>query len=304
MIVYEFSISQEDAGLRIDQFLFAKEEISITRSQIKKRIQEREIRVNGQFVKAGHKTKVGDHIEWCFQEVRPLNAQPQDIPVTILYENEDLAFVDKPAGMVVHPSIGHVDGTLVNALLFHFDALSEDALRPGIVHRIDKDTSGVLVVAKSDEAHKALNFIFKEHRLVRQYHALCFAPSLPEKGSFETTHARDPKNRYRFTSRTGEGRVAITHYDILEKYPNKLALLQCTLETGRTHQIRMHLYEANSPILSDPLYGFKNTVQSKFINRVGLHAHSLSFEWKGEDICVVSPYPTDFANALEKLRAL
>ncbi len=317
MIVYKFSISEADSGTRLDQVLFEKEEISVTRSQIKRRISEHEILVNGKPKKAGYKTKVGDDIEWCFQEVRPLNAMPQDIPIKILFENDDLAFVEKPAGMVVHPSIGHPDQTLVNALLFHFKSLSEDAIRPGIVHRIDKETSGVLVVAKSDAAHQKLNNIFREHDLVREYHAICFAPALKENGVFETEHARDPKNRFRFTGvpqpkkvlEEGEEdlkvvRQAITHYEILEKFENKYALVKCTLETGRTHQIRMHLLEANAPIISDKLYGFKNTVKTRFIERVALHARTLSFDWNGENISVQSEYPADFANALEKLRAL
>ncbi len=315
MIVYKFSITKADAGTRLDQFLFGKEEISVTRSQIKRRISEHEILVNGEPKKAGYKTKIGDSIEWCFQEVRPLNAMPQDIPITILFENDDLAFVEKPAGMVVHPSIGHPDQTLVNALLFHFNSLSKDAIRPGIVHRIDKETSGVLVVAKSDDAHQKLNTIFRTHDLVREYHAICFAPSLPETGVFETEHARDPKNRFRFTGRpqrthdTDEesdksARMAITHFEILEKFPNKYALVKCTLETGRTHQIRMHLMEADSPIISDKLYGFKNTVKTRFIDRVALHARTLALDWNGEQIRIQSEYPEDFASALEKLRGI
>lgn len=301
---YAFNISKGDARKRLDIYLFECEEITITRAQIKKRNEEGEIRVNGELRKSGYKLKFQDQIEWNYRPVRPLNAIAQNIKLDILFENKELAFINKPAGMVVHPAIGHPDGTLVNALLFHFSTLSKDPIRPGIVHRIDKDTSGVLVVAKTDEAHQKLGKIFREHDLIREYHAICFAPSLPDQGSFDTTHARDPKNRYRYSSKTGEGRRSITHFEVLERFPNQYALVKCRLETGRTHQIRMHLLEANAPIIGDALYGFKNTIVNRFIDRVALHAELLSFDWNGEKIAIHSEYPEDFHFAVEKLRAM
>lgn len=214
--------------------------------------------------------------------------------------------VNKPAGMVVHPSPGHASGTLVNALLHHFDELPVigNALRPGIVHRIDKDTSGAMVVTKSDAAHRHLSDLFKTHDIDRTYHALVFGPGLADHGTFNTLHGRDPNHRMRYTSRVREGRHAVTHFQVRERFHHGVCLVECRLETGRTHQIRMHLSEANAPILADPIYGGKAAQEARIIARLALHARTLGFvNVDGNKVFCEAPYPVDFENALTNLRA-
>jgi 23S rRNA pseudouridine1911/1915/1917 synthase len=304
---YQFEVQQEHASRRLDKFLRdIPDEPDISRSQIKKRLERGEITVNGDCVKAGYSLNPGDVIEWTFEEAREIDLEPQALPIELLYEDHHLAVVDKPAGMVVHPAPGHPDGTLVNALLHHLTELSGIGgdKRPGIVHRIDKDTSGCLVVAKTDDAHHHLAEQFKEHTIERRYHAIVFAAGLTDEGTFETGHGRDPSNRIRYTGDRYKGREAITHYRVLERFETDAALVECQLETGRTHQIRMHFYEANNSLLGDDLYGGTSTSQASIVERQALHARSLQFEHPetGELKYFESPYPEDFTEALQHLR--
>ncbi len=287
-------------------FLAEQENPPISRSQVRRSIDTGEIDVNNVAMKAGYSLRLGDTIRWTWQPPIEIDLIAEDIPLEILYEDDHVAVVNKPAGMVVHPAPGHHTGTLVNAILHHFDELPVigNALRPGIVHRLDKDTSGAMAVTKSDAGHQQMSALFKDHTIERAYHALAFAPGLSDSGTFESLHGRDPNNRFRYSSRVREGRHAITHYTVLERYQGGAALIECRLETGRTHQIRMHLSEANSPILSDPIYGGKAGNECKLIHRLALHARTLGFNnVDGEAVFCEAPYPEDFNNALEMLRA-
>ncbi len=305
-VLFRWLIEPDDAEVRLDVFLADAEDPPLTRSQVRKRLDAGEVTVNGEIVKAGYKLREDDDVEWRFAPPRTPDMKPQDLEVPILFENEHLAVVDKPAGMVVHPAPGHPDGTLVNALLFQLDDLSSvgGERRPGIVHRIDKDTSGALVVSKDDLTHRHLAALFKAHDIERAYHALVYGPSLPDSETIETLHGRDPNHRIRFTGRVDSGKRAVTHYKVLERFQSGCALVECRLETGRTHQIRVHLSERNAPLLGDQVYAGKKVANSKLIGRQALHARSLGFTLHdGTDVFCESPYPDDFAAALEALRA-
>lgn len=303
---FRFVVDEDTAGMRLDVFLAEKDDPPISRSQVKKRITRGEVRVDGAHTKAGHKLRVGEQVVWDYEPPTPLSADPQDIPLDVLWEDDHAAVVNKPAGMVVHPAPGHPDGTLVNAILFHFSKVAETGatFRPGIVHRIDKDTSGAIVVTKTLEAHHHLAALFHDHDIERAYHALVVGPGLDDEGTFDTLHGRDPNHRKRFTSRVDKGRRAVTHYRVLERFRNGACLVECRLETGRTHQIRMHLSEAHAPLLADPMYGGRKVSQSRLIDRQALHARTLGFRHiDGSEVHVEAPYPDDFASALEALRA-
>ncbi|MFU8806909.1 MAG: RluA family pseudouridine synthase [Bradymonadaceae bacterium] len=303
---FSFLVDPEDEGTRLDVFLAEQDDPPLTRSQVRRALDRGEITVNSERVKAGYKLRGDDVIRWDYAPPPGPRAVPQDIPLTFLYEDEFLAVVDKPAGMVVHPSPGHPDGTLVNAILHHFERIATvgDELRPGIVHRLDKDTSGALVVTKTDPVHHHLAEQFREHTIDRVYHALVHGPGLAERGTFDTLHGRAPNHRIRFSGKVDKGRRAVTHFEVLERFDQGVCLVQCKLETGRTHQIRMHFFEANAPLLGDELYGGKVTSSTPLIARQALHAVLLGFEHlDGRRITCEAPYPADFAGALEALRA-
>jgi 23S rRNA pseudouridine1911/1915/1917 synthase len=307
MPTYQFEISEADAGKRLDIFLRDRDEPDETRSQVKKRIDRGEVTVNGETApKAGVCLREGDCVRWEFEPPRQPELEAQEIPLDLLYEDEHLAVVEKPAGMVVHPAPGHPDGTLVNALLHHLDDLSGvgGELRPGIVHRIDKETSGALVVSKTDDAHRALQKQFRDHSIARRYHAIVFGPGLDESGRFDTYHGRAPGDRRRYSGDVDRGRRAVTHYRVLERHDSGTCLVECRLETGRTHQIRMHFYEANAPVLADSLYAGRSTSRARVIDRQALHARSLVFVHpeSGERVAIESEYPEDFRRALAELR--
>lgn len=302
---FVFRIEPDEAGVRLDVFLAEQEDPPVTRSQVKRRVESGEIEVNGRQVKAGYTLRAGDELVWSYTPSAQLSAAPQELPLDILFEDLHLAIIDKPAGMVVHPSVGHPDGTLVNAVLHHFGqvAPTDDELRPGIVHRIDKDTSGAIVITKTAAAHRYLSELFATHDIERTYHALVMGPRLDDEGTFETTHARHPTDRLRYTGRRPEGRRAVTHYRVLERFPSGAALVECRLETGRTHQIRMHFAEANAPLLGDAVYAPPGVATTRIIGRQALHARTLGFEHIDQTwVCVTAPYPADFAHALELLR--
>jgi 23S rRNA pseudouridine1911/1915/1917 synthase len=304
---FRFVVEPEDAGQRLDVFLADQEDPPLSRSQIKRCIDAGEVVVGQTAVKAGYVLRPGDIITWRHTSPAPLDLVAQDIPLTFLHLDEHVAIVDKPAGMVVHPAPGHPNGTLVNALLHHLaGALSPvgDAIRPGIVHRIDKDTSGALVISRTEAAHKHLLALFHNHDIERVYHALMPDRGLKDSGTFDTLHGRDPHDRVKFSSRVREGKRAVTHYTVLERFPQGAALVACQLETGRTHQLRVHFADHNCPLLSDPLYGDRATRSSPLIARHALHALTLGFRGlDGQMIRVQAPYPADFAAAVEALRA-
>ncbi len=308
MPTYEYEVPEAAEGRRLDKFLRDRDEPDESRSQIKKRIDRGEVTIEGEpAAKAGERLHAGERIVWEYEPPTEPELVAQSIPLDFLYQDAHLAVVDKPAGMVVHPGPGHPDGTLVNALLYHLDDLAGvgGELRPGIVHRLDKETSGALVVTKDDETHRALAEQFKAHTVGRRYHALVFGPGLEAEGTFETGHRRDPSNRLRYTGRRGGDRRAVTHYEVLERFETGVCLVECRLETGRTHQIRMHFYEANAPILADSLYAGRSTSNTRLLERQALHARTLAFDHPadGERKRFESPYPEDFRDALQRLRA-
>jgi len=302
---YTYEVGGEWEGRRLDRFLADQSEPNESRSQVKKRIDAGEVHLNGERVsKGGHFLEPGDAVRWCYEPPTEPDLEPQALDVPILYEDERLAVVDKPAGMVVHPGPGHPDGTLVNALLYHLDNLSGvgGELRPGIVHRLDKNTSGALVVSKDDETHRTLAEQFKAHSIDREYRAIVHGPGLSDEGTFDTPHGRDPDNRIRYTGRVDAKRRAVTHYEVVERFESGACLVACRLETGRTHQIRMHFYEANAPVLGDDTYGGSSTSNTRIIDRQALHARSLGFEHPdGSRRHVEAAYPADFERALETL---
>jgi 23S rRNA pseudouridine1911/1915/1917 synthase len=262
--------------------------------------------------RAGTRLRSGDQIELELPPPAPARALPQAIELAVLFEDEHLIVVDKPAGLVVHPAAGHPAGTLVNALLSHCSDLSGvgGELRPGIVHRLDKDTSGVLVATKHDRVHAALAELFKAKSLLREYLAVVAPAPRAASGRMETLFGRHPTQRKRFSSRVTRGKRAVTHYRIEERFAAGAALVRCRLETGRTHQIRVHFADAGSPVLGDPVYGRRPQREplvswARELGRQALHAAVLGFTHPitGVPLRFESPPPTDLAQLLSRLRA-
>lgn len=274
MRTMNFLINEDDVNSRLDVFISkCLEERS--RSYVQKLIEEKNVFVNGSIKKSNYKLKIGDIIEVTIKEDEKINVQPEDIPLNILYEDGDVIVVDKPQGMVVHPGAGNYSGTLVNGLLYHCDSLSSinGDIRPGIVHRIDKDTSGILVVAKNDHSHIILSEQLKEHSMKREYIALVEGIVKNDEGIIDEPLGRNHKDRIK-RAVVKNGKRAITHYSVLRRF-SKNTLVKCILETGRTHQIRVHMSHINHPLVGDPMYGFKK--QRFKLNGQMLHARKLGF---------------------------
>jgi len=302
----DFIVEDVDAGKRLDSFLAEKNTAKYTRSFIGKMIEENLVLYNGKPSKASTKMKAGDRIELFEKEPEPLAVKGEEIPLEIVYEDDDLMVINKPRGMVVHPAPGHTSGTLVNAVLSHAgESLSSinGVLRPGIVHRIDKDTSGLILVCKNDFSHKALAKQLEEHSITRRYHAICSGRLKEEQGTVSAPIGRDEKNRKQQAINYKHGKEAITHYRLLENLQNA-SLLECRLETGRTHQIRVHMKSIGHPLLGDPLYGPKKNLYA--IKGQALHAMVLGFVHprSGEYMEFSADYPEDFQKLLNKLRII
>ena len=302
----DFIVEEVDAGKRLDSFLAEKNTAKYTRSFIGKMIEENLVLYNGKPSKASTKIKTGDRIELFEKEPEPLAVKGEEIPLEIVYEDDDLMVINKPRGMVVHPAPGHTSGTLVNAVLSHAgESLSSinGVLRPGIVHRIDKDTSGLILVCKNDFSHKALAKQLEEHSITRRYHAICSGRLKEEQGTVSAPIGRDEKNRKQQAINYKHGKEAITHYRLLENLQNA-SLLECRLETGRTHQIRVHMKSIGHPLLGDPLYGPKKNLYA--IKGQALHAMVLGFVHpRSEEYMEFSAdYPEDFQKLLNKLRMI
>lgn len=301
------TLSADDAGERIDRVL-ARRCPEFSRSALQRWIEQGRVEQSGEVV--SRKTKAVDGGEVLILPAPPeaMSAKPQAIPLQVLFEDDQLIILDKPAGLVVHPAPGHPDGTLVNALLHHAEVQGgSDPLRPGIVHRLDKDTSGVMVVAKTSRAHERLVEMFQQHSLERAYLAIALGRP-PQSIRYETLHGRHPSNRKKFTSRSDRGRRAVTDLESIELLHGS-ALVRCRLETGRTHQIRVHLAEHGHPVLGDPLYG--KSIRDPELRRVGaelgrqaLHAAVLAFDHPitGEAMRFETEPPEDFQKALRALR--
>lgn len=298
MRLEQFLVKQEEAGMRLDVYL--AEMTGESRAAIQRLIREEHILVNQSKRKANYRVKAEEQIEMKVPAPTPLDLQAEDIAIEIIYEDEDLAVINKPEGMVVHPAPGHETGTLVHALLFHLENLSSinGIIRPGIVHRIDKDTSGLLVIAKTDFAHQFFSERLKDHQVKRVYWALVEG-RLKEAGTVDKPIARDPKDRKRMAVVAG-GRRAVTHYTPIANYARH-ALVRCELETGRTHQIRVHMASIKHPLIGDPIYGYKK--QRFQTSGQCLHAKEIEFEHPrtGEWMHFESKLPDSFERILRIL---
>jgi 23S rRNA pseudouridine1911/1915/1917 synthase len=313
-VSHRFIVAPEEEGIRLDLFLTAKEP-GFSRARIQKAIDEGCVRVNDHPVRAGRKVKVGDAVVITLPEPRPSGVLPETIELVILYEDPSLLVIDKPAGMVVHPAAGHTGGTLVNALLYHCRDLSGigGVLRPGIVHRLDKETSGLLVVAKTDEAHRGLAGQFKRHEVRKTYLALVYGEPKTDSGRIEAAVGRHPTDRKKMSTQSRRGRSAVTIWRIRERY-GVAALLEVDIETGRTHQIRVHLTELGHPVVGDRVYGGAGRIRTvgdpaartrmKMLDRQALHAWHLAFAHPvtGEKMQFSTPLPEDMAGLCTFLR--
>jgi len=302
MEIKEFSVEAEMANTRLD-VLAAQILEDLSRSQVQKLIEDEAILVNGKPAKANYKVREGDSITCRLPDPEPLEVVPEPIPLDIIYEDRDLLVVNKPQGMVVHPAAGVNRGTLVNALLYHCRDLSgiNGVLRPGIVHRIDKDTSGLLLVAKNDLAHQDLARQIKEHTVKREYLALVHGVMMEPGGVIEAPIGRDTKDRQKMAVVLRNSKKALTRYRVLERL-NGYTLVQCRLETGRTHQIRVHMAYINHPVVGDPKYGPRKAEDLGFAGQA-LHAQTIGFvhpRTKEAMEFSVEP-PLSFQQALQKL---
>ncbi|CAK7021618.1 RNA pseudouridine synthase [Tissierella sp. P1] len=300
MDIVEFYVDEDD-NERLDAYL-AKELDEISRSYIQKLIKEDLVYVNDKHVKSSYLVKEGDYIKVNLPEPKILEIIPEDIPIDIVYEDEDVAIINKPQDMVVHPAPGNYTGTLVNALLFHIDNLSSinGIIRPGIVHRLDKDTSGLLIIAKNDKAHRILSESLKERNVKRVYISLVHGILSDNEGTVNAPIGRHGTDRKKMTVTQKNSKEAITHYKVLERYDN-YSLVEVNLETGRTHQIRVHMAYINHPVVGDPVY-------SKGKNEFGLdkqmlHAYKLGFSHPstGEHMEFQIDLPEYFKNILDTL---
>ncbi len=294
-------VDEQDEGLRIDKYLsnIFKDK---SRSFIQGLIEKENVKVNSKSLKSNYKLKKADEIEIMIPEPEILSVESENIPIDIVYEDEDVIVVNKAQGMVVHPAPGNYNGTLVNALLYHCKDLSSinGVIRPGIVHRIDKDTSGILVIAKNDDAHNKLSEQLKDHSMKREYYALIEGRLKNNDGTIDKPLGRCKKDRLKIGI-IEDGKRAVTHYEVVERY-NGYTLVKCVLETGRTHQIRVHMASIGFPLVGDPLYGFKRQ-KFKLEGQV-LHARTLGFihPRTGEYMEFTSELPQYFCDLINKLK--
>ncbi len=298
-----FNILPEDAEKRLDVWLTAALE-EYSRSYVEKLIQDGNVTVNGKNVKSGCKLKTGDNVRVSVPAPKPLEVEAQEIELDIVHEDEDIIVINKPRGMVVHPAAGNYSGTLVNALLRHCgDSLSDinGVIRPGIVHRIDKDTSGVLVIAKNNKSHTVLSDMLKEHDIKRIYTAVAEGIIMEDQGTVDAPIGRHPVDRKKMAVNLKNGRRAVTHFKVLERFRNT-TLLELRLETGRTHQIRVHMSYIGHPLVGDGVYGKKKQVYG--FEGQALHAGTLGFvhPGTGEYVEYTAPPPEEFINLVERLR--
>lgn len=299
---YRFWISEELAGERVDKVLTVLVDF-LSRSYIQKQIKAGGVMIGAVPVKAGARVAEGDEVSILVPDSVQPDIHPEPIPLDILYEDEDVLVVNKPKGMVVHPAAGHYGGTLVNAVMYHCgSSLSgiNGVLRPGIVHRIDKDTTGSVIVCKNDTAHLSLAEQLKEHRVTRAYHAICHGHIKQETGVIDTLIGRDMKDRKKMAVQTVNGKRAVTHYRVLQHFDG-YTYVECRLETGRTHQIRVHMASIGHPLLGDEVYG--NRKCPFHLEGQTLHAKLLGFihPRSGEYIETDAPLPEYFRHLLDIL---
>ena len=294
----------DNEGIRLDKYLALVQD-DLTRSKIQTLIKNKDVLVNGNEVSSSYKVKVDDEIVVNLPKITPMNVIAEEIPLDIRYEDDDLVVVNKPKGMVVHPAVGNHDGTLVNALLYHFKELSNsnDNIRPGIVHRIDKNTSGCLIVCKNDKAHLEIAKQLKDKTCSRAYIALVHGVIEHESGTINAPIGRSKNDRQKMAVTDLNSKEAVTHFKVLKRFP-KYTLIECSLETGRTHQIRVHMQYINHPVVGDDKYGPSNT--RKDTQGQMLHAISITFRHPttNETITVESPLPDYFNEVIKELETV
>ncbi|MDO9558897.1 MAG: RluA family pseudouridine synthase [Syntrophales bacterium] len=311
-----YIVETGEQGLRLDVFL-SRRDPSLSRSRVQRLIAQDAVRAGGRSVRSSHKVRKGETIDCEIATADEYDVVPEDIPLSVIYEDASLLVVDKPAGMVVHPAAGHHQGTLVHAMLFHCWDLSGigGVLRPGIVHRLDKDTSGLLVAAKSDRAHQALTEQFKRRQVKKTYLALAYGDVREDRGLIDLPVGRHPQDRKKMSTQSRRGREAATRWQVQERY-GAATLLEVDIETGRTHQIRVHLHAIGHPVVGDGVYGGARRVNAvaepslravlKTMKRQALHAAHLSFSHPltGELLAFSSSPPADMAQLCKALRRL
>lgn len=297
------NLTARNSGERIDRFL-SKDLENLSRSYLQKLLKDGDIIVNGKVVKANYKVSQGDEIQVSIPEPETPDILPENIPLDILYEDDDILVVNKPKGMVVHPAPGHYSHTLVNAVMYHCgERLSgiNGVLRPGIVHRIDMDTTGSLLICKNDHAHQILAEELKEHSITRRYHAIVHGNIKEDTGTVNAPIGRHPVDRKKMSTKAPNGRHAVTHYKVLERFGD-YTYIECELETGRTHQIRVHMSSIGHPILGDTVYGptkcpYKLQGQTLHAKILGI-THPTTGEYMEFD----APLPEYFSDLLQRLR--
>lgn len=296
-------LTADQNGERLDAFL-SRQGDSLSRSAAQKLIEAGAVRLNGRLPKKNDRLNLGDTVEYTIPEPKEVDIAPKDIPLEIVYEDEDVAVINKPKGLVVHPAAGHQDDTLVNGLLYAMgDSLSgiNGELRPGIVHRIDKDTSGLLAIAKNDLAHTVLASQLKDHSMARTYEAIVCGSFREDSGTVDAPIGRHPTDRKKMCVTQRNSKPAVTHWEVVERFRG-YTHIRCRLETGRTHQIRVHMAYIGHPILGDTVYGHKKPELGQ--SSQCLHAGALCFRHPrdGRPILVFAPLPDYFQQVLEKLR--
>lgn len=297
---YQIGVGEDEE--RLDVWLVSAVS-GLSRSYIQKCIKDGQVSVNEKPAKAGYRLRVDDEVSFLIPEAVEPKVAAEDIPLAVLYEDEDVLVVDKPKGMVVHPAPGHLNGTLVNAVLWHCKGqLSgiNGVLRPGIVHRIDRDTTGSLIVCKNDLAHREIAAQLKEHSLNRTYRAIVHGVLEDEEGTVDAPIGRDERDRKRMAVNEKNGKAAVTHYQVLKRFRD-YTYIECRLETGRTHQIRVHMTSIGHPLLGDEVYGARKT--PFHLEGQTLHAHKLGFLHPGSGayVEVEAPLPAYFEHLLEIL---
>ena len=298
-------LTADQSGERLDAFLSRRGD-NLSRSAAQKLIEAGAVRLNGKVPKKNDRLNLGDTVEYTIPEPKEVDIAPKDIPLEIVYEDEDVAVINKPKGLVVHPAAGHQDDTLVNGLLYAMgDSLSgiNGELRPGIVHRIDKDTSGLLAIAKNDLAHTVLASQLKDHSMARTYEAIVCGSFREDSGTVDAPIGRHPTDRKKMCVTQRNSKPAVTHWEVVERFRG-YTHIRCRLETGRTHQIRVHMAYIGHPILGDTVYGHKKPELGQ--SSQCLHAGALCFRHPrdGRPILVFAPLPDYFQQVLEKLRKM
>ncbi|MDW2799527.1 RluA family pseudouridine synthase [Clostridium boliviensis] len=300
----EYDVQAQEAGIRIDRYLSDRNQ-EISRSYLQKLLKDESVLVNGKPVKSNYKVSASDKIQVSIPEAVEPEIEPEEIDLDIIYEDRDIVLINKPKGMVVHPAAGHYSGTLVNALMAHCrDDLSgiNGVMRPGIVHRIDMDTTGVLIVCKNDSSHNSIAKQLKDHSITRKYYAIVHGSLKEEAGTIHAPIGRHPIDRKKMSVNEKNGRDAITHYRVLERF-RQFTFVECQLETGRTHQIRVHMASIGHPLLGDSVYGpskcpYRLTGQTLHAGVLGI-VHPAT----GEYMEFHAPLPDYFEDLLRKLRA-